>query len=69
MLANYIVEIRNPKIPGSITGTHLLTNTVGQNATVVPILHPRSLTACPLKNDGWKIILSFWHGLFSGANC
>ena len=22
-----------------------------------------------LKNDGWKTILSFWEGDFSGANC
>ena len=30
-------------------------------------LHPRSLTFSPLKNDGWKTILSFWDGTFSGA--
>ena len=23
----------------------------------------------PLKNDGWKTILSYWEGNFSGANC
>ena len=23
----------------------------------------------PRKNDGWKMILSFWDGLFSGQSC
>ena len=30
-------------------------------------LHPRKFKIAPLKNDGWKMILSFWDGLFSGA--
>ena len=31
-------------------------------------LPPRSLTASlPLKNGGWKTILSYWEGNFSGA--
>ena len=30
-------------------------------------IHPRSLTASlPLKNGGWKTILSYWEGNFSG---
>ncbi len=33
------------------------------------ILHPRSLTVCSSKMDGWKTILAFWDGLFSGASC
>ena len=32
-------------------------------------LPSRSLTFSPLKMDGWKTILSFWDGIFSGANC
>ena len=31
-------------------------------------LHDLSLTY-PLKNDRWKMVLSFRDGLFSGANC
>ena len=32
-------------------------------------VHPQSLTQ-PLKNDGWKTILSFWVSVtFQGANC
>ena len=34
------------------------------------MFNPGSLTASlPLKNDGWKMILSFWDGVFSGASC
>ena len=33
-------------------------------------VHHRSLTvSLPLKNGCWKTILSYWGGLFSGANC
>ena len=28
---------------------------------------PGSVTFSPPKNDGWKTILSFWDGIFSGA--
>ena len=27
------------------------------------------LTFSPLKMDGWNTLVSFWDGLFSGANC
>ena len=30
---------------------------------------PPKFNSSPLKNDGWKTILSFWEGKFSGANC
>ena len=38
--------------------------------TVIMILHPQSLTVRPWKRkDGWKAILSFSEGNFSGAYC
>ena len=50
----------------SIHHTSLKTTRPGQPCRA----HPRSLTASlPLKNDGWKTILSYWEGNFSGANC
>ena len=34
-----------------------------------PIYTPLKWTCSPLKMDGWNTIVSFWDGLFSGANC
>ena len=30
---------------------------------------PGKWNSLPLKNGGWKMILSFWHGMILGANC
>ena len=30
---------------------------------------PPKFNSSPLKNDAWKMILSFWNCLFFGANC
>ena len=32
-------------------------------------LHSPELTVRPLKTDDWKMRISFWDGLFSGASC
>ena len=32
----------------------------------IPKCYTPKFNCLPLKNDGWKMILSFWDGLFSG---
>ena len=33
----------------------------------IKLCTPQKFNSSPLKNDGWKTILSFWEGNFSGA--
>ena len=35
--------------------------------SISPSVTPPKFNCLPLKNDGWKMILSFWDGLFSGV--
>ena len=32
-------------------------------------VHTLKFNSSPLKNDGWKTILSYWEGNLSGASC
>ena len=38
-------------------------------SSMLVFVTPPAFNSSPLKNDGWKTILSYWEGNFSGANC
>ena len=54
-------------------GDYILPTTLYRNLKIPLMcgcLHPRSLTFSPLKNDAWKMILSFWvPAYFQGRKC
>ena len=53
---------------GPSNNSYLSNNDFGRKSNLIKKIHSLKLTIRTWKLDGWKTMLSFWDGIFSGAN-
>ena len=56
-------------VSGRVVSQQIETDTVLANGKIINGVPSLKLTFSQLKMDGWNTIVSFWDGLFLGANC